>query len=135
MEYVPLDNILKRNIDQTISNEDESFALPNKRSCVIEEVKFYPKDSIESLKVHIDTEWNFTNNDFEHATSTESITYIRTQRIKPMSIIFHFASEDIMDIEKYGSDNIVTVLNSIYSADHLRKYMILYSYSIFSLIS
>jgi hypothetical protein len=141
MEYVPLDyisiknecacNISKRNIDQTISNGDQSFVLSNKRSCVVEDIKFHPKDSIQSLTVHTDTKWNFTNNDFEHATSTESITYIRTHRIKPMPIIFHFASEDIMDIEKYGFDNMVTELKSISSADNLRKYIILYSHFIF----
>jgi hypothetical protein len=126
MAFVLFDHISKRNIDQTISIDDESFILPNKRSCVVEEIKFYPKDSIQSLKVHTETDWNFTSNDFEHATSNKSITHMPTQRIKPMPIIFHFSSEDIMDIGKCGSDNIVTALNSIYSADILRKDLFLY---------
>ncbi len=126
MEYVPLNNISmknectcnisKRNIDQTAANGDESFGLSNKRNCVEEEVKLHSKDSLQSLKLHI---------------NTESITHIRTHRLKPMPIIFHYASDDIMDIQKCGSDTIVTELNSIYSANDLRKYMILYLHVIF----
>ena len=131
MEYVLLGNtsiknnrswdILKRNINQTISNDDESFILSNKRSCVVEEIKPYSKDSIQSLKVHIETEWNFINNDFEHAASTKSITHIPAQRLKPIPIIFHFASENTMDTEKYESDNLIKALSSIYSTGILRK--------------
>lgn len=122
MEYVPLDNISmknectcnisKRNIDQTVANGVESFILSNKRSCVEEEVKLHSKDSIQSL-------------------NNQSITHIRTHRLKPMPIIFHYASDDIMNIQKCGSDNMVTELNSIYSARDFRKYMMLYSYVIF----
>ncbi|CAF3920847.1 unnamed protein product [Rotaria sp. Silwood2] len=114
-------DILKRNIDQTLSNVDESITWSNKRNCIIEEEKVNRKDSIQSLKVHTDTKWSFTNNDFEHITNTKSITHIVTQKRNLIPIIFHFASEEIIDIEKYKSNNMIQALNSIYSDDNLPK--------------
>jgi hypothetical protein len=70
----------------------------NKRTCITEEVKFHLKDSRQNLKLHI------TNG---------------------VPIIFHFASEEIMDLENYGSDNLATELTSIHSAVSVRKYTIL----------
>ncbi len=80
-------------------------------------MQFQSQDSIQSSKLHTDI-------------STESIEYLRTGRTKPMPIIFHLASEDIIDIEKCRSNNMVTELNSIYSVDSWRKYRILYSHFI-----
>jgi len=122
MEYVPFNNISKRNIDQTISNGNESFIVFNKRTCITEEVKFHLKDSRQNLKLHVNPKWNCINKDFEHATNSESMKLHRTNGVP---IIFHFASEEIMDLENYGSDNLVTELTSIHSAVSVRKYTIL----------
>ncbi|CAF4620346.1 unnamed protein product [Rotaria magnacalcarata] len=73
---MPLDNtmikddILKRNIDQTKSTVDESVLCSSKRNCVVDDEKFHRKNSMI------------------------------TQRRKLISIVFHFASEESIDIHK-----------------------------------
>ena len=113
-------DILKRNINQSIPNGDESITLSNKRSCAKEKIELYPKDSIQSLQVHNEMEYSYSNNDFEHPTNTESVTDIRKQETKPIPIIFHFPPETFIDVEKYEPDNMISALDSIYSTDTLR---------------
>ncbi len=77
-------NISKRNLDQTIPNDgDQCFTLCKKRTCTIGKMKLHRKNSLQSLELHTDNAWSFANNDYE------------------LLIIFHFASEDMMDIQNY----------------------------------
>ncbi|CAF2084020.1 unnamed protein product [Rotaria magnacalcarata] len=87
---MPLDNtmikddILKRNIDQTKSTVDESVLCSSKRNCVVDDEKFHRKNSMI------------------------------TQRRKLISIVFHFASEESIDIHKCESINILAIINNHY---------------------
>ncbi len=120
---MPFKNISKRNINQKTSNEIESFILSNKRTCPIEETKVHLS---QNLKLHVNPAWTRTNNDFEYVTNSESMKHIQTHRTKGIPIIFHFASEEIMDLD----NNVDTELPSIHSAVSLRNYTILNSHTV-----
>jgi hypothetical protein len=77
------------------------------------------------MKLHVNPAWICTKKDFEHATNSESI---QIERRKGIPIIFHFASEEMINLENYGTNNMDTDSTSIHSGVSLRNYTILNLY-------